>query len=124
MEIQPILDELFAMTFHAGIRPGLERTERLCEILGQPQLRYPVIHVAGTNGKGSTSAMLASILTEAGYKVGLYTSPHIRTFNERIRIGAELISNEDIARLAVPLMREATLVAFDAWREKTDRVDY
>lgn len=107
MNIQPILDELFAMTFHAGIKPGLERIEHLCASLDQPHLRYPVIHVAGTNGKGSTSSLLASILTEAGYRVGLYTSPHIRAFNERIRIGSELIRNEDIARLAVPLMQEA-----------------
>lgn len=110
MNIDHILDELFAMTFHAGIKPGLERIEHLCEGLDNPQLRYPVIHLAGTNGKGSTSAMIASILVEAGYKVGLYTSPHIRAFNERIRIGNELISNEDIARLAVPLMESAKAV--------------
>lgn len=110
MNIDHILDELFAMTFHAGIKPGLERIEHLCEGLDNPQHIYPVIHLAGTNGKGSTSAMIASILVEAGYKVGLYTSPHIRTFNERIRIGNTLISNEDIARLAVPLMNSAKAV--------------
>ena len=110
MNIDHILDELFAMTFHAGIKPGLERIEHLCEDLDNPQQRYPVIHLAGTNGKGSTSAMIASILIEAGYKVGLYTSPHIRSFNERIRIGNTLISNEDIARLAVPLMESAKAV--------------
>ena len=110
MNIDHILEELFAMTFHAGIKPGLERIEHLCEGLDNPQHRYPVIHLAGTNGKGSTSAMIASILVEAGYKVGLYTSPHIRSFNERIRIGNELISNADIARLAVPLMESAKAV--------------
>jgi dihydrofolate synthase/folylpolyglutamate synthase len=110
MNIDHILDELFAMTFHAGIKPGLERIEHMCEGLDNPHQRYPVIHLAGTNGKGSTSAMIASILVEAGYKVGLYTSPHIRSFNERIRIGNELISNEDIARLAVPLMESAKAV--------------
>ncbi|MFN5379067.1 MAG: bifunctional folylpolyglutamate synthase/dihydrofolate synthase [Ignavibacteria bacterium] len=110
MNIDHILEELFAMTFHAGIKPGLERIEHLCEGLENPQQRYPVIHLAGTNGKGSTSAMIASILVEAGYKVGLYTSPHIRSFNERIRIGNELISNEDIARLALPLMESAKAV--------------
>lgn len=110
MSIEHILEELFAMTFHAGIKPGLERIESLCESLDNPQHRYPVVHIAGTNGKGSTSAMMASILIEAGYKVGLYTSPHIRRFNERIRIGNELISNEDIARLAVPLIDSAKAV--------------
>jgi len=110
MNIDHILDELFAMTFHAGIKPGLERIEHLCEGLEHPQHRYPVIHLAGTNGKGSTSAMIASILVEAGYKVGLYTSPHVRQFNERIRVGNECISNEDIARLAVPLMESAKAV--------------
>lgn len=110
MNIDHILDELFAMTFHAGIKPGLGRIEHLCEDLDNPQQRFPIIHLAGTNGKGSTSAMIASILVEAGYKVGLYTSPHIRSFNERVRIGTELISNEDIARLAVPLMESAKAV--------------
>lgn len=110
MNIDQILSELFAMTFHAGIKPGLERIEHLCEGIDNPQQRYPVIHVAGTNGKGSTSAMIASILVEAGYKVGLYTSPHIRTFNERIRVGNELISNEDVSRLALPIMESAKAV--------------
>lgn len=107
MDLKPILDELFAMTFHAGIKPGLERIADLCTHLNEPHLRYPVIHVAGTNGKGSTCSMLASILTHAGYKVGLYTSPHIRTFNERIRINGAMISDNDVVRLARPLMDRA-----------------
>lgn len=107
MNIQPILDELFAMTFHAGIKPGLERITELCRGLGDPHLRLNTIHVAGTNGKGSTCSILASILIEAGYNVGLYTSPHVRRFNERIRINGAAISDEDVARLAVPLMQQA-----------------
>ena len=67
---------------------------------------YPCIHIAGTNGKGSVCSILASILQSAGYKTGLYTSPHIRLFNERIRINGECIPNEDIARLASKLMPE------------------
>lgn len=67
---------------------------------------YPCIHVAGTNGKGSVCSILASILQSAGYRTGLYTSPHIRLFNERIRINGECIPNEDIARLASKLMPE------------------
>lgn len=107
MSIQPILDELFAMTFHAGIKPGLERITSLLADLGDPHHRLTTIHVAGTNGKGSTCSMLASILTEAGYNVGLYTSPHIRRFNERIRIHGSPVSDADVARLAVPLMERA-----------------
>lgn len=111
MDLQTILDELFAMTFHAGIKPGLERIADLCTYLHDPHLRYPVIHVAGTNGKGSTSSMLASILTHAGYKTGLYTSPHISRFNERIRINGTMISDEDIVRMARPLMDRAKQMA-------------
>lgn len=107
MNIQNILDELFAMTFHAGIKPGLERITTLCASVGNPQVHLPVIHVAGTNGKGSTCSMLASILTHAGYRTGLYTSPHIRHFRERIRIDGVPITDEDIAHYAVPLMETA-----------------
>ena len=107
MDLQNILDELFAMTFHAGIKPGLERITTLCESIDDPHLRLPVIHVAGTNGKGSTCSMLASILTHAGYRTGLYTSPHVRHFRERIRIDGVPISDEEIARYAVPLMATA-----------------
>ncbi len=95
------------MTFHAGIKPGLERIRDLCSYLQEPQLRYPVIHVAGTNGKGSTCSILASILQHAGYKVGLYTSPHVHQFGERIRVNGAMISNEDVARLARPLIDRA-----------------
>lgn len=105
--LHPLLNELFAMTFHAGIKPGLERITALCKTLGNPQQHLPVIHVAGTNGKGSTSSMLASILHHAGYRVGLYTSPHVVRFNERIRISGTMISDNDILRLAPPLMDTA-----------------
>ncbi len=107
MKLEKILDDLFAMTYHAGIKPGLERITTLCASIGDPHARLPVIHVAGTNGKGSTCSMIASILTHAGYRTGLYTSPHVRHFRERIRIDGVTISDEDIARLAVPLMATA-----------------
>jgi dihydrofolate synthase / folylpolyglutamate synthase len=101
-----LLNELFSMTFH-GIKPGLDRILHLLSELSNPQLRYPVIHVAGTNGKGSTCSMLASVLRSAGYKVGLYTSPHIRDFGERIRVNGEVIADTDILRLASPLIKSA-----------------
>ena len=80
-------------------KPGLERITALCRALGDPQNKLRFIHVAGTNGKGSTSAMLASILQSAGYRTGLYTSPYIRTFCERIRIDGENIPQNVLANL-------------------------
>lgn len=82
-----------------GSRPGLSRTRELVEKLGSPQKRCRFIHVAGTNGKGSISAMLASILTKAGYKTGLYTSPYISRFNERISVDGQPISDGELCRL-------------------------
>ena len=80
-------------------KPGLERIGELCERLGHPENKLKFIHVAGTNGKGSTSAMLDSILRAAGYKTGLYTSPFIRVFNERMRVNGENIGNGELAEL-------------------------
>jgi dihydrofolate synthase/folylpolyglutamate synthase len=82
-----------------GIRLGLDRIKLLLGYLDNPQDKLDIIHVAGTNGKGSTSAILTSIYKEAGYKVGTYTSPHITEFNERIRINNINISNEDLEEL-------------------------
>jgi dihydrofolate synthase / folylpolyglutamate synthase len=81
-----------------GINLGLERIERLMTELGEPQRRFQSLHVAGTNGKGSTCAMIASILKEAGYKVGLYTSPHLFAYTERIKINGQDIPRRDFER--------------------------
>lgn len=78
-------------------KSGLENTYILDERLGHPHKNYHTIHVAGTNGKGSTSHLLAAVLQSQGYKVGLYTSPHLRDFRERIRINGEMISQQDVA---------------------------
>ena len=78
---------------------GLDRIKSVLEKFGNPQDYLKYIHVAGTNGKGSTCSMLASILEEAGYKVGLYTSPHIYEYTERIKINGQEISKEDFADL-------------------------
>lgn len=77
-------------------KPGLERIEELCEKIGNPQNSLKFIHVAGTNGKGSFCSMLDSVLREAGYKVGLFTSPYIKEFGERIRFNGENISDNDL----------------------------
>ena len=82
-----------------GSRPGLERTVELTTRLGNPQSTLKFIHVAGTNGKGSTSAMLAAILQKAGYRVGLYTSPFIIRFNERMRIDGQDIPDDELAEI-------------------------
>lgn len=112
-----------------GIRPGLGRIKKLLSSIGQPQRAYPSVHVAGTNGKGSTSAMLSAVLTEAGYSVGLYTSPHLVRFNERIRVNGKDISDRDMARIAARLKKAAgglelsffeftTALAFEYFKEK------
>lgn len=80
-------------------KPGLERVRELCAALGDPQDSLKFIHVAGTNGKGSFCAMTESILRHAGYKVGLFTSPYIVEFNERMRIDGENISNDELCEL-------------------------
>ena len=80
-----------------GTVPGLSRTFGLLELMGNPQKDLKYVHVAGTNGKGSTCAMVSSVLRKAGYRVGLYTSPHIYCFNERIQIDGENITDEELA---------------------------
>lgn len=82
----------------AGIRPGLERIQGVLDALGNPERRYGIVHVAGTNGKGSVAVMAASILKAAGLRVGLYTSPHLCSFRERIRVNGEAISEPDLVR--------------------------
>ncbi len=78
---------------------NLQRTEKLLNYLGNPHNSIKAIHIAGTNGKGSTGAMVASILKEAGFKTGFYSSPHLVSFRERIRIGDELIPEQKICDL-------------------------
>lgn len=80
-------------------KPGLERIRELCDRLDNPQNKLKFIHVAGTNGKGSFCAMTDSVLRQAGYKVGLYTSPFVREFNERMRVNGQNIPNNTLARI-------------------------
>jgi dihydrofolate synthase/folylpolyglutamate synthase len=90
----PVFQNIGARAF----KPGLHTTQELCKSLEDPQNAYPTIHVAGTNGKGSTSHMLAAILQEAGYRVGLYTSPHLKDFRERIRVNGVPVDEEFIIK--------------------------
>lgn len=104
MSYEETLDYLFNAlpAYHrigaAAYKADLANTEAMMEHLGHPERGFRSIHVAGTNGKGSVSHFLASILQEAGYKVGLYTSPHLVDFRERIRIGGEMIPQDKVVR--------------------------
>jgi|APEBP8051072266_1049373.scaffolds.fasta_scaffold05653_2 dihydrofolate synthase/folylpolyglutamate synthase len=104
--IDTVLTRMFALHRH-GIKPGLERIEELMQQSGRPHTKFPSIHVAGTNGKGSVCSILAAILSAAGYRVGLYTSPHVRHFRERIRINGVPITDEEIIDLAAPMIANA-----------------
>jgi dihydrofolate synthase/folylpolyglutamate synthase len=95
VEINSILDKLFNLQ-RLGIKVGLDHTYELLNRCGNPHNKLKAIHIAGTNGKGSTAAMLQSILRKAGLNVGLYTSPHLVNFNERIRINGLPIPNSFI----------------------------
>lgn len=95
--------EFLQNTGKLGINLGLERIIELLAALDNPHEKIKTIHVAGTNGKGSTIAMLNSILSEAGFKVGVYTSPHLHTYTERIKINNQLITEDEFARETLEL---------------------
>jgi dihydrofolate synthase / folylpolyglutamate synthase len=107
-EYRQLVEELFPR-LSGGIRWGLDRTHRLLAAVGDPHLRYPTLHVAGTNGKGSTAAQIASILHASGHRVGLYTSPHLCDFRERIRVNG------------VPIPEAGVLAAARRLRPALDR---
>ena len=90
-----------------GMKPGLTRITRLLGALGNPQDAFATVHVVGTNGKGSTASVLSSILGAGGHRTGLFTSPHLISFTERIRIDGAEIAEEDVARLAERVMAAA-----------------
>ena len=83
-----------------GVKFDLANISRLVEELGHPERAWPSVHIAGTNGKGSVAAMLEAVLRRAGYRTGLYTSPHLVRINERIRVAGEEISDGDFAAVS------------------------
>jgi len=91
--------EYIHSTCWLGSRPGLTRITELCSLIGDPQKMLNFIHVAGTNGKGSTSAMISSILNEAGFRVGTFTSPYVFRFNERIAVNGSPIKDNELAEI-------------------------
>ena len=96
--LQYLYDQLpmFTRVGASAYKEDLDNTIELCKRLGNPQHQFKSVHIAGTNGKGSTSHMLAAVLQVAGYKTGLYTSPHLRDFRERVRINGQMISEEQV----------------------------
>ncbi len=123
-----ILTRLFSLR-RFGIKPGLERITALLNKQGNPHKKIKTVHISGTNGKGTVSSMIASVLIEAGFTTGLYTSPHLVKFNERIQVNGRMISDADLTRLATKYLSEAeenkatffeitTAIAFDYFAEK------
>ncbi len=131
MNYQSTLEYLFALQ-RVGIKLGLENILALLDALDNPQNQFPAIHIAGTNGKGSTGAMIASILRQSGLRVGFYTSPHLVDFSERIRVNQQSISTKKIVALTArlrPLIEKiqpsffevTTAMAF--WHFAAEKVD-
>ena len=138
-EYQQALDWLFVQipSFQTdgviAYKPGLENIKKLCDFFGNPQDKLQMIHIGGTNGKGSTSSMLASILQEAGYKTGLYTSPHLIDFRERIKVNGQDCDKDFVfdflqklkklpPEITPSFFEFTTVMAFEYFRQQ--KVDY
>jgi len=100
----------FQQNGSAAYKPGLQNIEALDAWCGSPHKRYNTIHVGGTNGKGSVSNLIASILQEAGYKTGLYTSPHLKDFRERIRVNGQMIPEQRVIDFVCYFRRNCSVV--------------
>ena len=106
MNVQEALTYIHSVSWKGSV-PGLSRTQELLRRLGDPQNKLKFIHIAGTNGKGSTAAMLASVLQAAGYRTGLYTSPYITCFNERMQVDGRMIDDDELAQITQELRPHA-----------------
>ena len=112
MNYSETIDYLFSSlpTFQnvgaTAYKPGLERIAEFCRKIGNPQRNYFIVHVAGTNGKGSVSNLLAAVFQQAGYQTGLYTSPHLLDFRERIRVNGEMIPKQKVVNFVDKYRRE------------------
>ncbi|MDP3432915.1 MAG: Mur ligase family protein, partial [Bacteroidota bacterium] len=109
---QEVLDYLYSQlpmfqrTGPAAYKDNLDNTIRLDEMFDFPHRSFRSIHIGGTNGKGSVSHMLASVLQEAGYKTGLYTSPHLKDFRERIRVNGEMIGEDAVVQFTKSFLKQ------------------
>ncbi|HLB95013.1 MAG TPA: bifunctional folylpolyglutamate synthase/dihydrofolate synthase, partial [Nitrospiria bacterium] len=101
---QRAVDYLYQLQWH-GIKLGLGNIQQILKALSDPHQRYRTVHIAGTNGKGSTAALVAALLQAQGYRVGLYTSPHLVDFSERIRINGVSISHDHVAGLTEKILK-------------------
>ncbi len=98
MNVTQALDYIHSVSWKGSV-PGLSRTQELLRRIGNPEKKLKFIHIAGTNGKGSTAAMLASILRQAGYTTGLYTSPYILRFHERMQVNGQEITDDELSEI-------------------------
>ena len=130
--LKDTLERLYAR-IPLGRKLGLERMQTVCDALGNPERQFAAVHVAGTNGKGSISAFVASMLRSAGKRVGLFTSPHLNRFAERIQIDGAPITDEEVVRFVGQVLAKApadltffeatTAAAFLAFRERGVEID-
>jgi dihydrofolate synthase/folylpolyglutamate synthase len=109
MSYRQTIEYLFGLQKH-GIKFGLTNSYALMELMGDPHTKFRAVHIAGTNGKGSTAAFLAGMLRAAGHRVGLYTSPHLVSFTERIRINGAQISEGRVVELAERIRKGCRLL--------------
>lgn len=119
MTYQEALDFIHG-TYKFGSKLGLENIKTLLAFLGDPQKSLKFIHVAGTNGKGSTSAFIHSVMVEAGYKTGLYTSPFIETFNERMRVNHVLITEDELAKYTEQVKKQVDRMVSEGYQHPTE----
>jgi dihydrofolate synthase/folylpolyglutamate synthase len=119
MDYQKALETMHNLT-KFGFNLGLERIRRLLELSGNPEKNLKVIHIGGTNGKGSTSAMVAEVLQQAGFKVGIFTSPHLHSYTERIKINGMEISQHDFAALLAELVPKFTQMVGEGYEHPTE----
>jgi len=103
-----------------GIKPGLDSISHLLDLMGQPYKSFKSVHIAGTNGKGSTSAFIEAILRAGGYKTGLFTSPYLERFTERIKVGGEEISGEELGRITEYVKGFVDIMLKEGWPHPTE----
>src|SRR5947209_3196471 len=108
MSYPSIIQRLFSVNIFGGMKLGLQNSLRLQEILNFPDRAFRTIHVAGTNGKGSVTTTIGKALEAEGYKVGLYTSPHLSCIRERIQINGVMISEEEVEKILSSLFSLTT----------------
>lgn len=112
--------EFIRAVHNNGTKLGLQRNGRLTELLGRPQNSYKIVHVAGTNGKGSTCNMLHDVLMASGYKTGLFISPHLEEFTERIQINKVPIDRDSLARIATLVKEKIEIMYSEGYDELTE----